>query len=47
VRDAFAQGGPLEPLRRYLVETVPTWFVSHIGTMDTVTSAFVRARGGS
>lgn len=47
VRDAFAQGGPLEPLRRYLVETVPPWFVSHIETMDTVTSAFIRARGGS
>jgi len=46
VRDAFAQGGPLEPLRRYLVEAIPTWFLSHIATMDTVTSAFVRAQGG-
>jgi hemerythrin len=47
VRDAFERGGPFEPLRRYLVETVPPWFVSHIGTMDTVTSAFVKANGGS
>jgi hemerythrin len=46
VRDAFAGGGPLEVLRRYVVEATPAWFRSHILTMDTVTSGFVRARGG-
>lgn len=45
-RDRFAGGGPIDALRRYLLKTMPVWFVSHIETMDTVTSAFVRAHGG-
>jgi hemerythrin len=45
-RDAFAGGGPLEALRRYVVDATPAWFRSHILTMDTVTSGFIRAHGG-
>ncbi len=46
-RDRFARGGPVEALSRYLLKTMPAWFLSHIETMDTVTSAFVRAHGGT
>jgi hemerythrin len=41
---AFRDGGDPEPLRSYLFDTVPAWFVNHIRTMDSVTARFVVAR---
>ncbi len=42
-RDAFATSGALEPLRAYVVEAIPAWFISHIQSMDSVTAAFLSA----
>ncbi|HEY6098895.1 MAG TPA: hemerythrin family protein, partial [Anaeromyxobacter sp.] len=43
---AFAETGDVERLWRYVAEAVPAWFVTHIQTMDLVTSRFVRQSGG-
>lgn len=40
---AFQVRGDAARLSTYLRETVPTWFVQHIQTMDLVTSRFVAA----
>ena len=43
---AFAEKGDVERLWRYVSQAVPAWFVTHIQTMDLVTSRFVRQSGG-
>jgi hemerythrin len=40
---AFRETGDAGRLGRYLRETLPEWFVSHIRTMDVVTARFVAA----
>jgi hemerythrin len=40
----FREGGDPARLWTYLFETVPTWFVDHIRTMDSVTARFVADR---
>jgi hemerythrin len=40
----FQHRGDAERLWRYVSETVPAWFVTHVQSMDLVTSRFVAAR---
>jgi hemerythrin len=43
---AFGEKGDRERLWRYVSEAVPSWFVSHIQSMDAITAQFVSMRGG-
>jgi hemerythrin len=43
---AFVHTGDAERLWRYVTGALPSWFVNHIQTMDTVTGSFVQMRGG-
>ncbi|WP_242360969.1 bacteriohemerythrin [Anaeromyxobacter sp. SG17] len=44
---AYRRSGDTARLRRYLLEVVPRWFVSHTGSMDVVTAGYVAARARS
>jgi hemerythrin len=44
--EQYRAGGDAERLRRYAAEAVPAWFLSHIDSMDMVTSRFVASRRG-
>ncbi len=41
----FRESGDAARLRAYLFESVPTWFVVHIRTMDLVTARFLESKG--
>ncbi|ABS27249.1 bacteriohemerythrin [Anaeromyxobacter sp. Fw109-5] len=41
---AFRERGDTKRLRRYLIDSVPRWFVAHTTSMDVVTAGFVAAR---
>jgi len=42
----FRETGDTARLWKYVSEAMPTWFVSHIQTMDHVSAQFVSMRGG-
>jgi hemerythrin len=44
--DAWREGGEPAVLLTYLRNDVPTWFVAHIRTMDTVTAQWLASHGG-
>jgi len=41
----FRETGDTARLWKYVSEAVPAWFVAHIQSMDSVTAAFLAARG--
>ncbi len=41
----FRETGDTARLWKYVSDTVPAWFVSHIQSMDQVTAGFIAARG--
>jgi hemerythrin len=45
--NAYRRNGDVGRLRRYLIDVVPRWFVSHTTSMDVVTARFVAARAAS
>jgi len=42
----FRETGDTARLWKYVSETIPTWFVGHIESMDAVTAQFVSMQGG-
>ncbi|HEY6004840.1 MAG TPA: hemerythrin family protein [Anaeromyxobacter sp.] len=42
----FRTSGDADRLWKYVSTDVPSWFVEHIETMDTVTAQFIASRGG-
>jgi hemerythrin len=43
----FQRAPDVERLWRYVSETVPSWFVTHIQSMDLVTSRYIAARAAA
>ena len=44
--ERYRAAGDADRLRHHAAEAVPAWFLSHIDSMDLVTSRFVAARRG-